>query len=77
MRHGEVSKESAFLFRKELEKKIQKGNQSRSQPHTDPNDIRVYDIVGEKFQKDAEWLKRGGTRSFESLLFPRNRIQKS
>nr|WP_232610189.1 hypothetical protein [Leptospira santarosai] len=45
--------------------------------HTDPNDIRVYDIVGEKFQKDAEWLKRGGTCSFESLLFPRNRIQKS
>ncbi|EMF89210.1 hypothetical protein LEP1GSC005_0651 [Leptospira santarosai str. ST188] len=36
MQHGEgksyrVSKESAFLFRKELEKKIQKGNQSRSQ----------------------------------------------
>ncbi|WP_244265277.1 hypothetical protein [Leptospira kmetyi] len=25
--------------------------------HTDPNDIRIYDFVGEKFQKDGEWLK--------------------
>ncbi|WP_244247507.1 hypothetical protein [Leptospira yasudae] len=39
-------------WRKEFKKET-----NHAVSHSDPNDIRVYDIVNEKFLKDAEWLK--------------------